>query len=411
MKSFVAYSHESDLRNISLDEGLFGDIFQSIKRGLNKFVTFIKNTLGKLKFGMSKKINISSFVSKNLKEGDDNFDLTSRIGYYHEHCVAYDMANKLRRIGFSVKNPEGSLFQRREFEKAKIDKNRHKFKPAQRKNINKELKRAEDGSLLVSEKIIEDIKKIDDVLLMEFEIVHTGVSAMGVGKKDVELIVRKKDTEEVIDSVKASLKAYKKPSINLANKTFASYINGVLFPKTDLKGKAFLEKFMKDNPQYTKLVSQMSFYSDEWKKNKKTNGRQYANKVMNNQKGFQTIRNGILLSIFEEAYKKDKSGINERIIKTLGLDGADDVYMAIGTDLNNMKVVSSRSSTAFKKLYDAVKRDFTVKFVIPEDENIVACKMHLIDNETSDTLLTTTFSFKEGDIFVQFLDMKNILED
>ena len=125
----------------------------------------------------------------------------------------------------------------------------------------------------------------------------------------------------------------------------------------------------------------------------------------------KTIRNGILLSIFEEAYKKDKSGINERIIKTLGLDGADDVYMAIGTDLNNMKVVSSRSSTAFKKLYDAVKRDFTVKFVIPEDENIVACKMHLIDNETSDTLLTTTFSFKEGDIFVQFLDMKNILED
>ena len=145
MKSFVAYSHESDLHNISLDEGLFGDLFQSIKRGLNKFVTFIKNTLGKLKFGMSKKINISSFVSKNLKEGDDNFDLTSRIGYYHEHCVAYDMANKLRRIGFSVKNPEGSLFQRREFEKAKIDKNRHKFKPAQRKNINKELKRAEDG--------------------------------------------------------------------------------------------------------------------------------------------------------------------------------------------------------------------------------------------------------------------------
>ena len=85
MKSFVAYSHESDLHNISLDEGLFGNLFQSIKRGLNKFVTFIKNTLGKLKFGMSKKINISSFVSKNLKEGEDNFDLTSRIGYYHEH--------------------------------------------------------------------------------------------------------------------------------------------------------------------------------------------------------------------------------------------------------------------------------------------------------------------------------------
>ena len=30
MKSFVAYSHESDLHNISLDEGLFGNLFQSI---------------------------------------------------------------------------------------------------------------------------------------------------------------------------------------------------------------------------------------------------------------------------------------------------------------------------------------------------------------------------------------------
>ena len=85
--------------------------------------------------------------------------------------------------------------------------------------------------------------------------------------------------------------------------------------------------------------------------------------------------------------------------------------MAIGTDVNNMKIVSSRSSKSFQKLYESVKRDFTVRFVIPEDENIVACKMELLDDITQEVLLKTTFSFKEGDIFVQFLDMKQILDD
>jgi len=37
--------------------------------------------------------------------------------------------------------------------------------------------------------------------------------------------------------------------------------------------------------------------------------------------------------------------------------------------------------------------------------------MELIDNDTQEVLLKTTFSFKEGDIFVQFLDMKQILDD
>jgi len=412
MKTFSGYVVEQDLEQIDISEGIFGNILTSVKKGLNRFITFMKNAISKLGFGSQKKFSISSLVGTHISEKIlDNYDLTSRIGYYHEHCVAYDMARILRETGFNVLNQPPSLLNKRQSEKDKIDKNRLKFKLAQRKNIDKELKRAEVGAELVAQKIIDDVKKIDDILLMEFEIIHTGVSAMGVAKEDVELVVRKKDTQEVIDDVKASLKAYKKPSINLSNKTFASFMNGVLFPKTDLRGKAYLSTFMANNPQYETLVQQMSFYSDEWKKNKKEKGRPYANKVMNNQKGFQVIRNGLLLNIFDEAYKKDKRGINERIITNLGLDGADDVYMAIGTEVKDMKIVSSRSSKAFQKLYDSVKKEFTIRFIIPEDENIAACKMELIDNDTQEVLLKTTFSFKEGDIFVQFLDMKQILDD
>lgn len=400
---------------LELEEGIFGNILTSVKRGISRFVTFLKNALGRLGFGSEKKFSISNLVGTHISEKkleDDNYDLTSRIGYYHEHCVAYDMARILRETGFNVLNQPPSLLNRRESEKFKITGNRDKFRASQRKNIDKELRRAEIGAVLVSQKIIDDVKKIDDVVLMEFEIIHTGTTAAdGVAKEDVELVVRKKDTQEVIDDVKASLKAYKKPSINLSNKTFPSYINGVLFPKIDLQGKTFLAKFMSNNPQYESLINHMSFYSDEWKKNKKEKGRPYANKVINNQKGFQVIRNGLLLTIFDEAYKTDKKGINERIIQSLGLDGADDVYMAIGTDVNNMKIVSSRSSQAFQRLYQSLKNEFTVRFVMPEDEGIAACKMELLDNSTQEILLKTTFSFKEGDIFVQFLDMKQILDD
>jgi hypothetical protein len=400
---------------LELEEGIFGDILTSVKRGISKFVAVMKNALSKLGFGSEKKFSISSLVGTHISEkilDGGNYDLTSRIGYYHEHCVAYDMARILRETGFNVLNQPPSLLNKRQSEKDKISKNRLRFRLAQRKNIDKELKRAEVGAELVAQKIIDDVKKIDDVILMEFEIIHTGTTAAnGVAKEDVELVVRKKDTQEVIDDVKASLKAYKKPSINLSNKTFPSYINGILFPKIDLQGKVFLAKFMASNPQYESLVNRMTFYSDGWKKNKKEKGRPYANKVINNQRGFQIIRNGLLLTIFDEAYKKDKKGINERIIQSLGLDGADDVYMAIGTDVNNMKIVSSRSSQAFQKLYQSLKNEFIVRFVIPEDENVVSAKMELIDNDTQEVLLKTTFSFKEGDIFVQFLDMKQILDD
>lgn len=412
MKSFSTYKDEQELLQVDITEGIFGNILTSVKRGISKFVTFMKSALSRLGFGSEKKFSISNLVGTHISEKKmENYDLTSRIGYYHEHCVAYDMARILRENNFSVLPEPPALLNKRQSEKDKIVLNKLRFKPAQRKNIDKELKRAEIGATMVAQKIIDDVKKIDDTILMEFEIIHTGVSAMGVAKEDVELVVRKKDTQEVIDDIKASLKAYKKPSINLSNKTFPSFMNGVLFPKTDLQGKAYLSKFMANNPQYESLINQMAFYSDEWKKNKKEKGRPYANKVMNTQKGFQTIRNGLLLTIFDEAYKNDKKGINERIITNLGLDGADDVYMAIGTDVHDMKIVSSRSSTSFQKLYESVKRDFTVRFVIPEDENIAACKMELLDNDTQEVLLKTTFSFKEGDIFVQFLDMKQILDD
>tara|TARA_B110000263_G_C15062279_1_gene398003 strand:- start:121 stop:684 length:564 start_codon:yes stop_codon:yes gene_type:complete len=180
---------------------------------------------------------------------------------------------------------------------------------------------------------------------------------------------------------------------------------------------------MKGNSKWATLITQMTAHSDQWKETKKKinkaeekagikgkdrTGRQQANAEINSARGFQTIRDGILKTIFDEAYKTDKAGINKRVVETLGLDEADDIYMVIGTEQSNMKVISSRSSKEFKALYEKLKEDFTISFEFPSDPEVVSCYMKLEYPEGT-VLLSTNYSFKEGDIFVQFLDLKEIL--
>ena len=405
-----------------LNEGLWGDIWKKVKTGARKFLTILKRGLQRLGFGGKQKFKMSEIATMPLEEalefmtmteGSDDFDLTSRIGLYHEHCVALKMAEILTEKGWTVRNQPGQLENKKREQKQNITQNVSMFRKSDQKKIPAELRRAEVGADVVAQKIVDDINTTEDALFFEFEVIHQGTAASGNAKEDVELIVYKKGTDEVVDDIKASLKNYKNPSINLSNKTFPSFLNGVLFPKTNMKGKEFLDDFLSRNPKYTKLIKSMTDVSDGWKKIKKSdpkNGRKKANDWVNKQQGFQKIRNGILQTLFDEAYAKDKKGINERVIHTLGLDGADDVYMAIGTDVHNMKVVSSRTSDKFQRLYEAVKSQFTVSFEFPMDPNVVNCKMNLTDDKTGENILTTTYSFKEGDIFVQFMNFKDFVE-
>ena len=402
----------------NLSEGMFGDIWKSVKSSLSKFITFIKSSISNLKAGDVTEISIRSLTG--LREAKDStWDLTSRIGYYHEFCVGFELANQLRdKVPDNIINQKGTLLRAKTTYRKQIEDNREKFKEKQQPNIDKELLRAEDGAFLVAEKIISEIASANDFAFLTFEITHTGTLESGKSKMDVSLMVRKQKVEGdkgIVAHIKASLKLYKKPKINLSNKTFASFINGVLFPHVDLKGKKFLNSFMAGNPKWEKLINKMMLHSDNWKKTKRENdkkkkssGRKIANAQINKDRGFQIIRDGILKTIFDEAYKTDKEAINKRVIETLGLDGADVVYMVIGTETANMKVISSKTSEDFKVLYEKLKGDFTISFKFPSDPKVVACKMKLEDSE-GNVLLTTTYSFKEGDIFVQFLDLKAVL--
>ena len=94
-----------------LSEGIFGDVWKTVKRGFSKLVSFIKSSLEKLKPGGVTKISLSSLSGIKEAYDDSTWDLTSRIGYYHEHCVGFEIAKILRDRGLDVVNQKGTLFR------------------------------------------------------------------------------------------------------------------------------------------------------------------------------------------------------------------------------------------------------------------------------------------------------------
>ena len=114
--------------------------------------------------------------------------------------------------------------------------------------------------------------------------------------------------------------------------------------------------------------------------------------------------------MFEFFYAKDKAAINERILHRLGLDGADDVYLLVGTQKQKMVAVSSRTSEAFKHLYSELKKEFNIRFDIPDDPEIVSTTM-VIESESGEDLSKFVISFKEGTTFPHMMNMNDIVKD
>ena len=68
--------------------------------------------------------------------------------------------------------------------------------------------------------------------------------------------------------------------------------------------------------------------------------------------------------MFKYFYSSKTKGVNDRIPKFIGLDGADDVYPAVGK-VGKAKELSSRTSKKFGELYEALKADFDIEFEMP----------------------------------------------
>lgn len=419
------FSHKYYIMKIH--ELLNESIFDRLKAGVQRFFTSIARMIPKIGFGQKVEFKLGDYLNteQSLREAKADkstrevFNLTSMIGYINEYAVAWKLAYGLEYNGVNVKtNVQDGLKSHYDAYKSYMLDNILKFKEGEAKVLS-EIQRAEDGSEIMAKKMWDEIVDAYDLKLVDVTINLTGKEAAGMGKEDIVVIIKKKDTEEVEDMIKASLKLYKTPSgVNVYNSTFASYLISVVTDKSDAgTGKKAVKEFLSSYPEFADEVNEVLEITDEWtkiktklKNEKNPEYREKANEFITQNRGYQKMRDLLFKRIFAYFYATDKEKINERVLHRLGLDGADDVYLLVGTERQKMTAVSSRTSEEFKRLYENLKKGFNLRYEIPADPEIVACYL-IIDSEEGEQLAKFTVSFKEGATFPHMWNMKDIVDD
>jgi len=403
-------------------------IWHRIKSGLYNLGRAITNAIKRLSFGQQQTFMLGDYMKSNTlsevanidkNKERERFDLTSMIGYLNEYLVASKLAASLESVGIRVHtNVNEGLEAWAVAYKAYILDNILKFEKPNK--VAGEVKRAEDGSSVMSDKIFSEISQAHDIKLIDVYIDLTGQSREEEqGKEDVKITIKKRDSKKIVEMIKASLKLYKTPSgINVYNSTFASYLVTVVTGKEAAgTGDRAIRAFLQDHPEFAEEIEQVLAITKEWTKIKtdlKKKGskdyRKAANKFITENRGYQKMRDLLFKRIFEHFYSTDKEAINKRVLERLGLDGADDVYLLVGTKKQQMIAVSSRTSEEFKRLYENLKRSFNIRYDIPDNPDVVSCAM-VIESEDGEELARFTISFKEGATFPHMWSMTDIVND
>ena len=302
----------------------------------------------------TKKINIS-----------DKIDIKSRLGYFSEFVVAYELAVIIDKNG-------GRLTKRSTLVslKEKMITRKESLLSVITKKQQAELLRQETGGKLIAKQMFEDLilngKEGNDYHTLEFDIQLTGDSAKGVDKADVVVTVKRPSKNTIVDKIAASLKTYKQPNINLSNKTFTGLLKD-LTGDPEYENKS-LQKF--ENIIFTSMVK-------EFMKIKKIKDLKLAESIVGSGEVFLkkygvTLFNKLkeagraaskashkqvsklIVSEFNKVYETNKKKMNQNLLHLIGLDGSDDFYAAIGT-AGKQKVLSSRQSKEMKEFLESVK--------------------------------------------------------
>lgn len=356
-------------------------------------------------------------IGELLDDSRAVFNLTSMVGYLNEYAVAHKLSVGLSELRVNVEtNLPCGLKEHYDNYKQYMLNNIHKFRSTQRKVLT-EIQRAEDGSDIMSCKILSEIVENNDVKNITVTINLTGKESSGDGKEDVVIIIKDKVTNSITDTIKASLKLYKNPSgVNVYNSTFASYLISVITDNANAgTGKKAVKEFLDSYPEFTNDVNEVLTITSEWSKIKtklKNEGdpayRKKANEFITQNQGYQKMRDLLFVKIFDKFYAVDKENINQRILKRLGLDGGEDVYLLVGNSKPKMTAVSSRTSEEFKRLYDNLRLGFNIRYEMSPNPKVATCYL-VIESKNSEPLARFTVSFKEGTTFPHLMNMKSFV--
>jgi len=304
----------------------------------------------------------------------DKIDIKSRLGYFSEFVVAYELAVLIDKNGGKLTNRSKLV----SLKKNMMDRKDALLKVITKKQV-KELERQESGGKLIAKQMFNDIilngKEGNDYHTLEFDIELTGDTAKGVDKADVVLIVRNPSKKSIVDKIAASLKTYKTPNINLSNKTFTGFLKEITGdPDAENKSLEKFERIIFDGMvnEFMKLKKQSKEFAVEAVGSGEAFLKKYGTKLFDKlkeagraaSKASHPKVSKILVDEFNSYYNKSpesKKKVNMSIISLLGLDGGDDFYAAIG-ETGRQKILSSRQSEEMKKfIQDLKSKDLNIK--------------------------------------------------
>jgi len=357
----------------SIDEGIFSSILNMVKSGIKYITKKIVSAINSLKFGSNVTIDIN-YIKESFNEDTGNIDLKSRMGYYSELTTSAELVRELRSRKYKVRTSPAEIIKIRDTYKKTHILNEPGFSDSDKKKLPDELARMQASGEAMALKMVEDLEESGhDLAFCEFEVVAVGETMKFTSKADVQLIVYKKGTKEVIDEINASLKAYKSFNVNISNSTFVSWIKNLLDPDISGTGDKYIENFVKKYKKYAKKFVRAKSLADMFRNvkrdAKKSGAKDYAKIAtdhMNNEKAYIHIRDFMVL-VFNDLYRgKNKKIINERMLELLGLNGADDIYLAVANK-KGISVISSRTSEEFADLYEKLKNDFEIEIIAPKN--------------------------------------------
>lgn len=373
MISFKQYLKDEKFDRITeLEEGLFSGFISFIRGAFNKVVNAFKFAFraiaSKLGFGQTISMKISTGLSEANEVGQDS---KSRLGYYSEYVCGVELAKLIESRGLNLPSSSSSS----SLNKVRQNFVNNKLKTLSNfKNLSSEIQRMEDAGKAMADKIFSDMLiETADLKVTQFDITLTGDSLKGEGKADIVLRARKKSKNQIVAEIAASLKAYQKSRINLANNTLISFFSGLTGDK-NFTSKALeksqsiifdsmLKAAMKDGmskAEATEFLAKKSLNASEKKMFKKY--KDYGRKV---SKESQINTAKIIVDEFNAIYKKNKQKINNNLIKQIGMDGEDDFYAAIGEG-KNMRVISSKQSEDMKKFISDIRNKALTITMVPK---------------------------------------------
>ena len=450
MKSFKEFESLEDI-NEDLIESIIDDYYgvideglvdfaklvaiwikKKVRKGIKKVSNTIKKAFGSLSFGKSVATKLNFITNgKALNEAEEGTpDLKSRMGYYAEFCTAWQLALLLKSKNLKFKDkPNNSVKYLQTYKKnyAKNSLLAVEFPGVDKNKLASEMDRQEKSGVALASQLWEDIKKLEDLSMMEFQIEITGESAKFESKADLIFRCWKMDKKRAHDEIKASLKAYKGWSINVSNSTFVSWVIELMAPEIgekhgksgpiELKVADFIEKDKSLKKQMLAIKGIQSgsswteYTDDDGKKVKGVSANRMKNatsredvKALLDSEGIYMEVRDLLIEVFKKRYKKDKAQINKNMLKMMGLDGKDFVYLAVQNQDKNktMETMSSKTSKSFKELLDQLRDDLNIDFTY----SATKVNTSIIFSSGTTEIFKSNFAFRDFDKVSQMLNFK-----